>query len=148
MSYDKKITVPVDKAKLYALLKEKGHTPKTLSNEIGHCDTYLYHYIGHTKGIPKFVAAYLQKWYGIPYSAYEYKEPEKPVEAPKKAAESTQVITEEEFINRLIKAFKEAVMSYSGQKAIAQTVRFVLQEEPTEDMIKKIIHEAIEEKLG
>ena len=148
MSYDKKLTVPVDKAKLYALLKEKGHTPKTLSNEIGHCDTYLYNYIGHTKGIPKFVVAYLEKWYQIPYSEYEYKEPEKPVEAPKKAVETPQTATEEEIINRLIKAFKEAVLSYNGQKAIAQTVRFVMREEPFEDLLKKIVQEAIEDKLG
>lgn len=145
MSYDKKLTVPVDKAKLYALLKEKGHTPKSLSNEIGHCDTYLYHYIGHTKGIPKFVVGYLEKWYEIPYSAYEYKEPQKPVEQD---VAVPQAEAEEELIGRLVKALKEALNSYAWQETIARQVRFVLREEPTEDMIKKIIHEAIEEKLG
>ena len=47
----------------------------------------------------------------------------------------------------IVNALKTALDSYAWRDAIARTVRFVLREEPTETMLKKIIQEAIEEKL-
>ena len=48
----------------------------------------------------------------------------------------------------IVNALKTALDSYAWRDAIARTVRFVLREEPTETMLKQIIQEAIEEKLG
>lgn len=143
--YNKANVIKVDKQKFYAVLKAHDMDAAKLSEELGHTRTYLYHYVGHTKGIPKFVVNHLQKWYGIKYEEYEYTEPK---EDPKPAAEPKKDGVVEIDTEALIKALKTALTSYAWQQAIAQTVRFVLREEPTEDMIRKIIHEAIEEKLG
>lgn len=146
--YDKSKTMPVDKDKFYAALKSHDMDSGKLSEELGHSRTYLYHYIGHTKGIPPFVVRHLQKWYGIKYEEYEYKEPTKPAEEPKQASEALKIETVMVDTDSIVNALKTALDSYAWRDAIARTVRFVLREEPTETMLKKIIQEAIEEKLG
>ena len=85
--YDKAKTLPIDKKRFYAILKEKGTDPVKLSEELGHTRTYIYHYVGHTKDIPKYIVNHLQKWYGIKYEEYEYKEPEPMPETPKVTSE-------------------------------------------------------------
>ena len=146
--YDKAKTLPVDKNRFYAILKEKGTDAVKLSEELGHTRTYIYHYVGHTKGIPKYIVNHLQKWYGIKYEEYEYKEPQKPAEEPKQASEAAKTEIVMVDTDSIVNALKTALDSYAWRDAIARTVRFVLREEPTETMLKKIIHEAIEEKLG
>lgn len=146
--YDKTKTLPVDKKRFYAILKEKGTDPVKLSEELVHTRTYIYHYIGHTKGIPQYIVNHLQKWYGIKYEEYEYKEPPKPAEEPKQASEAVKIETVMVETDSIVNALKTALDSYAWRDAIARTVRFVLREEPTETMLKKIIQEAIEEKLG
>lgn len=146
--YDKAKTLLVDKKRFYAILKEKGTDAVKLSEELGHTKTYIYHYISHTTGIPKFVVNHLQKWYGIKYEEYEYKEPPKPAEEPKQASEAVKIETVMVETDSIVNALKTALDSYAWRDAIARTVRFVLREEPTETMLKKIIQEAIEEKLG
>ena len=146
--YDKAKTLPVDKTRFYAILKEKGTDPVKLSEELGHTRTYIYHYVGHTKGIPKYIVNHLQKWYGIKYEEYEYKEPPKPAEEPKQASEAAKSENGMVDTDSIVNALKTALDSYAWSDAIARTVQFVLREQPTETMLKKIIHEAIEEKLG
>ena len=146
--YDKSKTMPVDKDKFYAALKSHDMDSGKLSEELGHCRTYLYHYIGHTKGIPTFVVRHLQKWYGIKYEEYEYKEPEPMPEPPKVTSLPKEATMATIDTSALVDALKQALDSYAWRDAIARTVRFVLREEPTETMLKKIIQEAIEEKLG
>lgn len=146
--YDKAKTLPVDKKRFYAILKEKGTDPVKLSEELGHTRTYIYHYIGHTQGIPKYIVNHLQKWYGIKYEEYEYKEPEPMPEPPKVTSEPKEATIATIDTSALVDALKQALDSYAWRDAIARTVRFVLREEPTETMLKKIIQEAIEEKLG
>ena len=146
--YDKAKTLPIDKKRFYAILKEKGTDPVKLSEELGHTRTYIYHYVGHTKGIPKYIVNHLQKWYGIKYEEYEYKEPEPMPETPKVTSEPKEATIATIDTSALVDALKQALDSYAWRDAIARTVRFVLREEPTETMLKKIIQEAIEEKLG
>lgn len=146
--YDKAKTLPVDKKRFYAILKEKGTDPVKLSEELGHTRKYIYHYIGHTKGIPQYIVNHLQKWYGIKYEEYEYKEPEPMPETPKVTSEPKEATMATIDTSALVDALKQALDSYAWRDAIARTVRFVLREEPTETMLKKIIQEAIEEKLG
>ncbi len=146
--YDKAKTLPVDKKRFYAILKEKGTDPVKLSEELGHTRTYIYHYVGHTRGIPKYIVNHLQKWYGIKYEEYEYKEPEPMPEPPKVTSIPKEATIATIDTSALVDALKQALDSYAWRDAIARTVRFVLREEPTETMLKKIIQEAIEEKLG
>lgn len=146
--YDKAKTLPIDKKRFYAILKEKGTDPVKLSEELGHTRTYIYHYVGHTKGIPKYIVNHLQKWYGIKYEEYEYKDPEPMPEPLKVTSEPKEATTATIDTSALVDALKQALDSYAWRDAIARTVRFVLREEPTETMLKKIIQEAIEEKLG
>ena len=145
--YDKAKTLPIDKKRFYAILKEKGTDPVKLSEELGHTRTYIYHYVGHTKGIPKYIVNHLQKWYGIKYEEYEYKDPEPMPEPLKVTSEPKEATTATIDTSALVDALKQALDSYAWRDAIARTVRFVLREEPTETMLKKIIQEAIEEKL-
>lgn len=146
--YNKANVIKVDKQKFYAVLKAHDMDAAKLSEELGHTRTYIYHYVGHTKGIPKYIVNHLQKWYGIKYEEYEYKEPPKPAEEPKQASEAVKTETVMVDTDSIVHALKTALDSYAWRDAIARTVRFVIREEPTETMLKKIIQEAIEEKLG
>lgn len=146
--YNKANAIKVDKQKFYAVLKAHDMDAAKLSEELGHTRTYIYHYVGHTKGIPKYIVNHLQKWYGIKYEEYEYKEPEPMPETPKVTSEPKEATMATIDTSALVDALKQDLDSYAWRDAIARTVRFVLREEPTETMLKKIIQEAIEEKLG
>lgn len=140
--------VKADKAKLKAALKEKGTDAKIISEELGHEQGYISNCLLKHGGIPEAVVKFLQKYYGIKYEEYEYKEPPKPAEEPKQASEALKIEPVMVDTDSIVNALKTALDSYAWRDAIARTVRFVLREEPTETMLKKIIHEAIEEKLG
>lgn len=139
MGYNNPTILPVDKARFKEVLKAKKVEMKQISLELGHDPVYVSGYISKSGGLPKFIVQYLQKWYEIPYSAYEPAK-EAPEEEPKQA--------EAVDVDVLVKALKEAILTYNGQQAIGRTVRFVLGEEATQDMIKKLIKEALQEQIG
>lgn len=127
--------VSVDKQKLYKALAEKGHSPIDLAADMGHFRNYIYGMLTQYGGLAEGVVRFVQKFYGIPYEDYKPAE-----EEPKPKADAGA--------EEIVAALKTALDSYAWRETIARTVRFVLREEATEDMLKKIISEAIDEKLG
>lgn len=131
----------IDKKKLKKALIAKGKSFEQASAEIGMSKNYLGMRISRYGSLPKNIVYFLEKVYGIRYVEYA---------GEQESAKETQEELRGRMIDKqdILDALKEALNSYAWQETIARTVRFILREEPTEDMIKRIIYEAIEEKLG
>lgn len=136
--------VAADKKKLYAALKEAGTSHAGISEELGHEKSYISNCFSKNNGIPEAVAKFLQKYYGIMYDTYKPEDPPKQPEPQAKAEGAVNTAVNEE---TLLNALKRALDSYAWQETIARTVRFCLREEATEDMINRIVTEAVKNAL-
>lgn len=136
--------VKADKKKLYAALEAKETNAREISTELGHEVSYISNCFSKHGGIPEAVAKFLQKYYGVMYDEYKPEEPPKQPEPQAKPEDPVNTAVNEE---TLLKALKRALDSYAWQETIARQVRFVLREEPTEDVIRKIVQEAVKDAL-
>ena len=126
--------VKADRKRFYEALEKKETNAREISTELGHEVSYISNCFSKHGGIPEAVVRFLQKWYGIEYDEYKPVNPPKAEENKPAASVDTAAIVE---------ALKTALNSYAWQETIARTVRFVLREETTEDMIQKIVQDAV-----
>ena len=148
------ITEPIDGRRLDACIKDLRLSKIEVCAGIGKGKTYINQCIIDGR-IAKTAIIALDAIYGIKYDDYKPIEESKTGTAVTSSIDANEIskivksVIEEKFTEDFIaEAIKTAMSSYAWKEIIAQNVRFVLREEPTEDMIKRIIHEAIDEKLG
>ena len=136
--------VKADRKRFYEALEKKETNAKEISTELGHEVSYISNCFSKHGGIPEAVVRFLQKWYGIAYDEYKPVEPPKQPEPQAKPEDPVNTAVNEE---ALLKALKRALDSFAWQETIARTVRFCLREEATEDMIRKIVQDAVKDAL-